>query len=118
MNTATMNHTRRACRRIVLFAALLLSFTGSALAIDLDGALKKGVAGEVDNGYLAVPPGASREAAELIGTVNNERRSAYQELARKNGVTPEIAGKVTFEKRYPGFPPGTWISIQGRWSQK
>jgi len=118
MNAATMNHTRRACRGIVLFAALLLSFTGSALAIDLDSALKKGLAGEVDNGYLAAPPGASGEAAGLISTVNNERRSAYRQLAQKNGVTPEIAGKATFEKRYPGFPPGTWVRIQGRWSQK
>lgn len=105
-------------KTFVLFMALLLSFSPGLLAIDLQTALSKGLAGEVDNGYLAIPPGASSEAQQLVSSVNTQRRTAYASLAEKNGVSPEIAGQATFEKRYPQFPVGTWVKIQERWMQK
>ncbi|MBL6956339.1 MAG: YdbL family protein [Chlorobium phaeobacteroides] len=118
MKISTQTYLHRSIKGIVVFTFLLLSFTTSAFAIDLKTALSKGLAGEVDSGYLAIPPGASGEARPLVSSVNSERRAAYVSLGQKNGVTTEIAGKATFEKRYPGFPPGTWVQIQGRWTQK
>ncbi len=118
MKIPTLTFATRCMKSIALFAIILLSFHPALLAIDLQTALSKGLAGEVDNGYLAIPPGSSNEAQSLVSSVNNQRRSAYASLAQKNGVTPEIAGQATFEKRYPQFPSGTWVKIQGRWMQK
>ncbi len=116
--STTTTPLRRGLRTIVLLSVLLLSFSAGAFALDLKTALSKGLAGEVDNGYLAQPPGASGEAQQLIASVNSERRKAYKQIAEKNETTQEIAGAVTFEKRYPEFLPGTWVKIEGRWSQK
>ncbi|WP_294343727.1 YdbL family protein [Prosthecochloris sp.] len=118
MKTTTSIPASRSLKTFVLFVTLLLSFSPGLFAIDLQSALSRGLAGEVDNGYLAIPPGATNEAQPLVKSVNNQRRAAYASLATKNGVTPEIAGQVTFEKRYPEFPVGTWVKIQGRWTQK
>lgn len=118
MKISTFTSAHRCLKTVVLFLALLLSFSPGLLAIDLQTALSKGLAGEVDSGYLAIPPGATNEAQPLVSSVNTQRRAAYASLAKKNGVTPEIAGKATFEKRYPQFPAGTWVKIQGRWMQK
>lgn len=118
MKTSTFTFATRCMKSVVLLAAIMLSFHPALFAIDLQTALSKGLAGEVDSGYLAIPPGASNEAQPLVSSVNNQRRSAYASLAQKNGVTPEIAGQATFEKRYPQFPLGTWVKIQGRWMQK
>lgn len=118
MKISTFTFATRCMKSVALFTIIMLSFQTALLAIDLQTALSKGLAGEVDSGYLAIPPGASNEAQPLVSSVNNQRRSAYASLAQKNGVTPEIAGQATFEKRYPQFPPGTWVKIQGRWMQK
>lgn len=118
MKNSTFTFAPRYLKSFILFATLMLSLHPALFAIDLQTALSKGLAGEVDSGYLAIPPGASNEAQPLVNSVNNQRRSAYASLAQKNGVTPEVAGQATFEKRYPQFPPGTWVKIQGRWMQK
>lgn len=118
MKFSTSTSARRFFKNCALFITLMLSFTPGLLAIDLETALSKGLAGEVDSGYLAIPPGATKEAQPLVNSVNGERRTVYSSLAKKNGVSPEIAGKAMFEKRYPEFPAGTWVKIQGRWMQK
>jgi len=105
-------------KTFVLFVTLLFSTTASAFALDFDTALTKGLVGEVDNGYIAIPPKAGNEAAELVGEVNAKRRVVYKEIAEKNGISIEATGQRTFQKRYPDFPTGTWVKIQGAWSQK
>ncbi|NTV61633.1 MAG: YdbL family protein [Chlorobiaceae bacterium] len=102
----------------MLFVALMISWSASVLALDLPTARSQGLVGEVDSGYIAIPPGASQEAKSLVTAINNERRAAYTSLAVKNGVTIEISGQLTFEKRYPSFPAGTWVQIQGKWLRK
>ncbi len=105
-------------RTAALLFTLLMASTASAYAIDLETARSKGLVGEVDSGYIAIPPGAGAEAQPLVGTVNQERRAAYADIATKNGVSLEVAGQRTFEKRFPGFPAGTWVQVQGKWSRK
>lgn len=118
MKTPNNAFTFYSVKMLLLFMTMLFCFSPNLLALDLDTALSKGLAGEVDNGYLEIPPDAGNEAGSLVNSVNTKRRTAYAEIARKNGVTPEVAGQATFEKRYPGFPAGTWVKIQGRWNQK
>lgn len=118
MTTSKNTFTVHSLKMLLLLMTMLFCFSPNLLALDLDTALSKGLAGEVDNGYLEIPPGAGNEAGSLVNSVNTKRRAAYAEIAKKNGVTPEVAGQATFEKRYPGFPAQTWVKIQDRWMQK
>jgi uncharacterized protein YdbL (DUF1318 family) len=102
---------------LIIFTLLAVSVT-TAYSLDLETARSKGLAGEVDDGYIAIPPGAGPDAQELVKTVNQERNSVYAEIAKKNGISVEATGQRTFEKRYPGFPAGTWVKMKGTWSQK
>ena len=116
-----MNNTYRTstlAKTFVLFIALLLATTASAFALDLQTALTKGLVGEVDNGYIAIPPKAGSDATGLVDEVNQQRHNVYAQIAKKNGISIEVIGQRTFQKRYPNFPTGTWVKIKGEWSQK
>jgi uncharacterized protein len=117
MNITPTLRANAVFRTAALLFTLLMAST-AAFAIDLETARSKGLVGEVDNGYIAVPPGAGTEAQPLVGTVNQERRAAYADIATKNGISVEVAGQRTFEKRFPVFPAGTWVQVQGKWSRK
>jgi hypothetical protein len=97
---------------------LLVSTALPAFALDLETARTKGLAGEVDNGLLAVPPGAGAEAQELITTINNSRRAEYAKVAAKNNLTLDAVGGMMYQKIYSRLPAGTWVQIQGRWIKK
>jgi hypothetical protein len=118
MNGIIADRATTFLRTVALLFALLMATTVSAFALDLETARSSGLIGEVDSGYIAIPPGAGAEAQPLVGTVNQERRAAYAEIAAKNGISIDLAGQRTFEKRYPAFPVGTWVRIQGKWSRK
>lgn len=105
-------------RTFAVLLALLAASTTAAFSLDLETARSGGLVGEVDSGFIAIPPGAGAEAQTLVATVNQERRAAYTEIASKNSISIEVAGQRTFEKRFPGFPAGTWVQIQGKWSKK
>ncbi|MEI6692649.1 MAG: YdbL family protein [Chlorobium sp.] len=97
---------------------LLFSIAASAYALDLETARSKGLAGEVDNGLLSVPPASPADAQELITTINNSRRIEYAKVAAKNNLTLEAVGSMMFQKIYVRLPAGTWVQIQGKWSKK
>lgn len=97
---------------------LVVAMTASASALDLDAARAKGLAGEVDNGLLAVPPGASNEAEPVIAAINNQRRAEYAKIAAQNNLGLQVVGTMMFQKIYPRLPAGTWVQIQGTWKQK
>lgn len=105
-------------KTFVLFFTILAASAASAFALDLETARAKGLVGEVDNGYIAIPPGAGTEAQQLVETVNKQRQTVYSEIATKNGISVEVTGQRTFEKRYPDFPAGTWVKIKDAWSKK
>lgn len=69
-----------------LAAFLMLSFfTLSASALTLDQARNQKLVKETANGYLvAVKPSA--EVNALVKKVNSGRKSAYQKIAKKQGV--------------------------------
>lgn len=113
------HHLSALSRTFVLFIAMLTLSAATAFAIDLETAKAKGLIGEVDNGYIAIPPGvASTEVQQLVSTVNQQRKTVYTEIAAKNGITLEATGQRTFEKRYPDMPAGTWVQMKGAWSKK
>ncbi|TCD47442.1 YdbL family protein [Chlorobium sp. N1] len=100
------------------FMMLLMALSAPASGLDLDTARLNGLAGEVDNGLLAVPPGATREAAPLIEDINNQRRAEYARVAAQNNLQLSVVGSMMFEKIYSRLPAGTWVSIKGEWKKK
>jgi hypothetical protein len=118
MRALSLQRTYAFFRTLAVCVALTATTAVAAFALDLETARSKGLIGEVDNGYIAIPPGVGDEAKQLVGGVNQERKAAYTDIATKNGITIEAAGLRTFEKRYPGFPAGTWVQMQGKWSKK
>lgn len=111
-------HIATLVRTFVLFLTLIATSAVSALALDFDTARSKGLVGEVDNGYIAIPPGAGNEGAGLVSVVNKQRQAVYEQIAEKNGISVEATGQRTFQKRYPDFPAGTWVKMNGSWSRK
>jgi uncharacterized protein YdbL (DUF1318 family) len=109
-------------QKILLASAVVVmmqgGMAGSAFAIDLEAARAKGVAGEMDNGLLAAPPGASAEAADLITSINNARRAEYAKIAAQNNLSLDAVGTMMSQKIVAKLPAGTWIQVQGAWKKK
>ncbi|MBM3423586.1 MAG: YdbL family protein [Chlorobi bacterium] len=106
-----------AAKTIVL---LMLSFAAAipAFALDLVTARAQGLAGEVDNGLLGIPPGAASDAAGLVVTINNQRRAEYAKIAAQNNLSLDVVGTMMFEKIYVRLPAGTWVQVKGQWKKK
>lgn len=101
-----------------LFSAglLSLSLATTVWAGDLQSAKESGQVGEKSDGYLGIVSNAPG-VAELVNDINQKRRSAYQDIAQKNGTSlqavEELAGRKAVEKTPPGqfimSPGGQWV---------
>jgi uncharacterized protein YdbL (DUF1318 family) len=86
------------------------------LALSLEEAKTKGLVGEKGNGYLGLVDPGNREAQALANDINQRRRQAYQDIARRDGTNlstvETLAGEKTIEKTKPGNfveGPGGWV---------
>ncbi|WP_076792584.1 YdbL family protein [Chlorobium sp. KB01] len=113
-----MRTIQRIASKTAILLMLVLSIALPAYALDLETARSSGLAGEVDNGLLAVPPGASADAQELITTINNSRRAEYAKVAAQNNLSLDVVGAMMYQKIYSRLPAGTWIQVQGNWVKK
>lgn len=113
-----MSITGKSCIQIAAISLMTATAAVPALALDLETARAKGAVGEMDNGFLAIPPGAGNEAQALVSTVNNQRRAEYAKVAAQNNITPEVVGSMMFEKIYKRLPSGVWVQVQGKWTKK
>lgn len=118
MRAISFGRTATIFKTFIIVCTLLAASVTTAFAIDLETARNKGLIGEVDNGYIAIPPGATQEAKGLVESVNQQRRAVYADIAAKTGISSDAAGQRTFEKRSPEFPVGTWMQMKGVWSKK
>ncbi|NTW52617.1 MAG: YdbL family protein [Chlorobiaceae bacterium] len=89
-----------------------------AFAIDLASARASGSIGEMDNGFIALPPGAGKEGEVLAESINAQRKAEYANVAEQNKITQDAVGRMMFEKIYKRLPVGTWVKIQDKWSRK
>lgn len=109
-------------RKSIVSASLALSIATAlpmaATALDLYSARSTGLAGEVDNGFLAIPPGAPDKAKTLIQSLNNDRRAEYAKIAAQNKITIEEVGSIMAKKILDTLPKGTWIQTAGKWDRK
>ncbi len=104
--------------KIAVAVMMIAGTVSTAFALDLETARKSGLAGEVDNGLLAIPPGAPTDAQELITSINNSRRAEYAKVAAQNNLTLEAVGTMMSQKIYARIPAGTWVEVNGKWIKK
>ena len=107
--------------RVLFSLALALGFAVAppALALDLDTAKREGLVGEKTDGYVgAVEADASAEVRALVSEVNAKRRTAYQEIARRNGTAVDQVAALAAQKLIARAPAGAWVGEKGRWYRK
>ncbi|AQS36695.1 hypothetical protein Sps_01529 [Shewanella psychrophila] len=101
---------------LVLAAGLLLSL--NAFAISLHDAKSQGLVGEQTNGYLGIVK-SSPDASALAKQVNAKRKSHYQKIAKKNGISVAEVSKMAAEKAMKATKKGQFIqSKSGKWIKK
>lgn len=102
-------------RQLSLLLGLAL-LAAPVLAIDLESAKRQGLVGEQPDGYVGVVR-QTPEAAELVRSVNQQRRQSYQDLAERNGVPIDsvatLAGRKLIDRAGPGEyvrgDAGSWV---------
>lgn len=101
-----------------LLILFLLTFNVAAFAMTLDEAKAKGLVGEQLDGYLGLVVQNS-EAEKVIEDVNARRKSLYQKLAKKNGVSLDVVAKLAAEKAAEKTQSGHYIqNMAGEWVKK
>lgn len=100
-----------------LFIALLLCWQ-TVYALDLQTAKAQGLVGETPAGYLAEVQSGNAEIAQLVQSINTQRKQHYQEIAQRNNTpiqaVEQLAGKQAIEKT----PAGQFIQVGGVWQKK
>jgi uncharacterized protein YdbL (DUF1318 family) len=113
-------------RNTPTFLAAALAFTAlaspaAAQTAALNEAKAACLVGEQADGYIGVVSGASpsAEARRDMRDVNQRRKAHYEDLARRNGVTVQVAATLTAQQLINQAPPGHCVRDQsGRWIEK
>jgi len=90
----------------------------SAASALVENAKDNCIVGEQADGYLGVVSGAnaSDQLRREVRDVNQQRKSVYADLARRNGVTIEVTAALTAEKLMNSATSGQCIRKQsGNW---
>ncbi|OGW47070.1 MAG: hypothetical protein A2V62_09425 [Nitrospirae bacterium RBG_19FT_COMBO_58_9] len=87
-------------------------------ALTLDEAKSKGLVGEKSDGYLGLVSPGSGEAQALANEVNQKRRQAYEEIARRNGTSISAVETLAGEKAVANTKPGNFVEGSGGWVKK
>lgn len=90
----------------------------SVFALSLDDAKARGLVGEKTNGYLGLVNPADAEARALIEDVNQKRRQAYDEIAKKNRTDVRSVETLAGEKSIQNTKPGNYVEGPGGWVKK
>ena len=109
--------------------AVLIAIAASAGAIpaaapsqaygELAAARRAGQVGERYDGYLGMATAASPAVQRHVSAINIRRRSLYVELARRRGVTPQVAGLATGCELLVRVPVGEVYMLQdGVWLRR
>ncbi|MBX3329191.1 MAG: YdbL family protein [Nitrospira sp.] len=104
---------------IAAYAAILwTAITPFAFALSLDEAKAKGLVGEKTNGYLGAVNSSNAEAQALIEDVNQKRRQAYEDIAKRNRTGVLGVETLAGEKAIQNTKPGNFIEGPGGWMKK
>jgi hypothetical protein len=89
-----------------------------AFGISVEEAKTQGLVGEKPNGYLGVVNPAVPEAQALTNEVNEKRRQAYQDIARRNKTQLDAVEALAGEKAIQNTKPGYFVEGPGGWTRK
>jgi len=108
-------------RRLVVVLCVLATWfmvESSVLALSLEEAKMKGLVGEKANGYLGavIPPDA--EARALLEDVNQKRRRAYEDIAKRNRTNVQSVESLAGEKAIQNTRPGNFVEGSGGWIKR
>ena len=103
---------------MVCVAILWTTVASSAFALSLDEAKANGLVGEKPNGYLGAVNSSNAEAQSLIKDVNQKRRQAYEDIAKRNGTNIQAVETLAGEKAIQNTKPGNFVEGPGGWIKK
>ena len=98
----------------IVFLTLLVSV--SAFSLTLQEAKEKGLVGEQPNGYLGIVSN-SQEVSGLVADINQKRKEAYQDIAKRNQTSVEAVEVLAGQKAIEKTPKGQFIKTPGGWTQ-
>ena len=101
---------------LAVFAVIL---TGPASADALDDAKRNGLVGETTRGYIAPVASPTAEVTRLVNDINQRRRAAYEDIAKKNGIPVQQVEALTGKRIIERAPAGTYYQDGGgTWKRK
>lgn len=104
-------------QKSLLGLVLMMFLCIPAHALDLRDAKSRGLVGETTSGYIAaVKPSADVNA--LVTNINQQRKSRYQEIANKNGISLQAVEGRAGKKAIAKTPQGQFINQGGGWEKK
>lgn len=100
-------------------AIIWTTMASSVFALSLDEAKAKGLVGERTNGYLGAVSTSNAETQALIADVNQKRRAAYEDIAKRNGTPLTAVESLAGEKAIQNTKSGNFVeSPGGGWVKK
>ena len=107
--------------RLTIAACAAIIWTAippSAFALSLHEAKAKGLVGEKSTGYLGAVNPSNAEAQAMIEDVNQKRRQAYEDIAKRNRTSVQAVETLAGEKAIQNTKPGNFIEGPGGWMKK
>ena len=101
-----------------VLVALCVGTGFPAWALSLEEAKAKGQVGEKASGYLGAVPGGNAEVQALVSEINQKRRQAYEEIAKRNGTSLNSVEILAGEKAIQNTKPGNMVEGLGGWMKK
>lgn len=108
-------------KRLAIVLGMMLmgpSVASSVFALSLDEAKAKGLVGEKSSGYLGAVNPSNAEALALIEDVNQKRRQAYEDIAKRNRTNVQAVESLAGEKAIQNTKPGHFVEGPGGWTKK
>jgi len=104
---------------IVLSAAAIPAAAPAQAYGELAAARRAGQVGERYDGYLGLATATSPAVQRQVSAINIRRRSLYVDLARRRGVTPQVAGLATGCELLVRVPVGEAYMLEdGVWRRR
>ena len=106
---------------VTAFIFVVSPMVGPAMAGDpvIDAAKSEGIVGEKIDGYLGIVGSADASVQRKVDEINAKRRSAYSDLAQKEGQPLSVVARLTGEKLVAGEPSGAYVfDDSGQWVVK
>ncbi len=114
-------HPASKLRQLLVALSLLVGLCAAlpAMALSLDDAKAQGLVGEQPDGYLgSVSNRPAAAVQQLLNSINEKRRSAYQERAANAGVSLQVMEQRVGQRLIERTSPGEYVLTPNGWQKK